>query len=190
MKTPLLPETKVTDIFLMDAFASAGYKNSKLTSLNVCRKYLQVITLGDITTADGSLILPSIKAGRQMTTSTSNLLWPHQPHPDEVSWRLWRAALRKTFESNGRIHLHLMNRCWTNTPHRTFHWYYDDSAHSLFHRLPDQRWQLYRLSVRRGRQPSSRIFHRTPTLVLRPPSSVTTTPVIPLAPHRVKLGNI
>ena len=188
MRTLPLPETKVNDIFLISAFSAQGYCKSKLCTLNICRKYLQVTTLGDITTADGSMILPSIKAGRKPSHSTSTLHWPQQSSPDALSWKLWRSALRKTFETQGTISQCLRNSQWTSSPPRVFNWKYDTHSHSLFQRLPNGQWQLYRISIRRGRQPTTRNFHRTPTILRHIPPRSLPAPVIHTAPHRVRLG--
>ena len=76
MRTQQLRATKANDTFLIEAFADRGYKNSQLTTLNICRKHLQVTTLADITVADGSVILPAIKAGKEPSTSSFTLIWP------------------------------------------------------------------------------------------------------------------
>ena len=59
---------KKNDVLLMQAFINIGYKNSQLGMLNICQKHLQVITLGDITVTDGSIIHPDVKYGQKMTS--------------------------------------------------------------------------------------------------------------------------
>ena len=95
MVAPPLKETKKQDVFLMQEFINKGYKNSQLVTLNICRKHLQIITLGDITVTDGSIIHPDAKYDRKSTVSTSIYKWPFQPSPDDKSWKLWRRALKK-----------------------------------------------------------------------------------------------
>ena len=91
MSSPELLPIKRDDIYLVQAFQQHGYKNSKLIALNICRKYLlQVVTLGDITVTNGSLILPNIKAGIHHTISSSTYSWPQQTLLDEKSWGIWR----------------------------------------------------------------------------------------------------
>ena len=98
METPTLGKTKVDDLFLMKEFVIQGYSKQKLQVINACRKFLQISTLGEITNGNGSIIMRHIKLGQRLSCSTSTLKWPVQQRPDEPSWKLWRSALRKTFE--------------------------------------------------------------------------------------------
>ena len=178
-----LKMTKNNDIFLMEAFSNCGYKNSKLVTLNICRKYLQVVTLGDITGADGTTILPNIKAGRQHTTSTSSYKWPQQSSPDLKSWKLWRQALRRAFEHHSRIAQPHIRSTWAQSPARSFHWYYSHNNLSLLHRLHNNQWQIYRPHLRRGPRPSQQPFYCTPTILNSLPADATPSPILHLAPH-------
>ena len=184
--TPLTP-TKQHDFFLIEEFLKAGYTHSKLVALNTCRKYLQVVTLGDITTANGTIILPNIKAGLQHTTSQSTYTWPNQPNPNPAYWKIWRSALRKVFESHGRVLPHYLRNTWSENPARTFHWYYFPAQNVLLHRLPPSQWQLYRPIIRRGRRPTYRSFYRTHTILNSLPASTTPAPIVSTAPHIVRL---
>ena len=184
MRSPPLTSTKTNDTFLIEAFQAQGYKNSQLRCLNICRKHLQVTTLGDITVADGSVILPDIKAGHLPSSSSSTFTWPRQPSPDDQSWRLWRKALKTTFESQGSVIPNLRSDTWEPTNTRRFHWYFNQQHGTLFHRLPSNQWQLYRLSIRRGRLPAIRIYHRTATILHTIPPQSIPSPVIHTAPHR------
>ena len=190
MRTPPLQATKINDTFLMEAFQANGYKHSQLRCLNTCRKYLQVTTLGDITIADGSVILPDIKAGNFPSASSSTLTWPRQQSPDDQSWKLWRKALKGTFESQGSVLPHLRSDAWEPTNTRRFNWYYHPHHNTLFHRLPANQWQLYRFSIRRGRTPAIRLYHRTATILRTIPAHSIPSPVIHTAPHRVQLRRI
>jgi hypothetical protein len=57
--------SRVGDMFLMDYFLSCNLKTNVLRILNRCRLYLQVLTLSDITSADGTYILPAVKNGEK-----------------------------------------------------------------------------------------------------------------------------
>ena len=144
----------------MEAFSAYGYKNSKLVTLSICKKYLQVITLGDIiSVADGSLILPDIKKGNRPSLSQSSYEWPNQTSPNRQSWTLWRQALRNVFEDNGQeVKQTLRTSTFSHSSARTFMWSYNRIKNCLYHQLPNDQWQLYRLSIRRGRQPSNNVY--------------------------------
>ena len=47
--TPPLSEIKENDLFVMNEFVAQGFSKAKLANLNACRKYLQIVTLGEIT---------------------------------------------------------------------------------------------------------------------------------------------
>ena len=187
MVSPALPHTKENDVFLTAAFIQQGYRNSQLQTLNTCRKYLQVITLGDITGADGTCILPLIKQGRRSLTSTSNYTWPFQPMPPPAAWKLWRQAIRRTFEFQGSVKAHLHSSRWASHPPRKFHWYFNTNMNYLFKRSNDSKWQLYRPCIRRGRQPRHQVYRATSTVFNSLPAGSTPTTVTPLAPHRVQI---
>ena len=137
---PELASSKENDVFLMQVFAQQGYRNSKLHTLNRCRQHLQVITLGDITDAGGTIILPPIKKGQIMSTSTSIYQWPRQPDPGPQAWRLWRQALRKSFEFRDMVVVSFRSAAWSTTSSRIHHWRYDRTHDCLFHRLPQDKW--------------------------------------------------
>ena len=71
----------------------AQFSNGDLVRINRCRLFLQVHMLSEISTTDGTKLLPSIWRGQQPTCSTSKLLWPRQQRPSSSSWRAWRKFL-------------------------------------------------------------------------------------------------
>jgi len=50
-------------IYLMEFFQDEGAANKELETLNRCHKFLQVISLSDVTTMDGCINLPAAQAG-------------------------------------------------------------------------------------------------------------------------------
>ena len=92
LRTPL--QLRRGDLNLMDAFSTLGWKTPKLRLLNNCRLYLQIETLAEISTSDGSRIIPDAWSGRTLPSS-STLLWPRQARPN--SWAPWRQALAQLF---------------------------------------------------------------------------------------------
>ena len=51
-----LPVLRKKDEYLTKAFVAGGYQNTDLKSLNFVRKFIQAVTLADISIADGSRI--------------------------------------------------------------------------------------------------------------------------------------
>jgi len=60
------------DLLLMDYFIALRLQPAVLGTLNRCRVYLQVLTLSDITSADGSYILPEANLGQHAPTRHGN----------------------------------------------------------------------------------------------------------------------
>jgi len=89
---PILP--RHADIALMDHFIRQGYKASQLIRLNCCRIYLQVITLTDIVSADGTCIIPDFFIGLPLTDRKSTLQWHSQQRPSGNDWALWSSTLQ------------------------------------------------------------------------------------------------
>jgi len=84
------------DHFLMEDFQDHGTPPNQLEKLNVCRMYLQVTMLAEITDQTGTLLLPQILAGPQNPTpkglvniSMSLLKWLTIALPTSTCWRLW-----------------------------------------------------------------------------------------------------
>jgi hypothetical protein len=93
------------DVILMDYFIRQGYSGASLGLLNRCRLYLQIISLADIASADGSCIIPDVFCGIPLTDRTSTLRWPHQQRPNQKAWDLWSAALRN-LQPRNRLMVH------------------------------------------------------------------------------------
>jgi hypothetical protein len=116
------PIARVGDLSLMDYFISQRLSHRTLAILNSCRIYLQVITLADITSADGRYILPEAKAGTCIPHRTSNLEWPIQGRPSPADWRLWRHTLAY-LEDKGQLVSPLGS--WLAYSHQKWHTYYN-----------------------------------------------------------------
>ena len=185
MLTPALKETKKDDLFLMKEFVSQGYQKTKLQTLNTCRKYLQVTCLGEITNGNGSQILKSIKVGSKLTCSSSSLKWPTQTRPDESSWKIWRSALRKTFEVDGKVAPGMIRSQWMQNTPRIYHWYHDWISNCLLHRTPNNKWKMYRQSIQRGRRATFPIYHYQNIELVSLPNHARPSSILPRNPTQV-----
>jgi hypothetical protein len=70
------------DVMLMDYFISFKYKHTELAVLNKCRVYLQVLSLTDITSADGRRLIPHNRLHILSQDRKSILTW-------QQAWLLW-----------------------------------------------------------------------------------------------------
>ncbi len=77
------------DTFIMEEFLALKIIDKILHSLNKCRIYLQVLTMSDISTADGKMILPEVKKGEKPFYRCSILTWPIQEMPSKEDWEHW-----------------------------------------------------------------------------------------------------
>lgn len=74
------------DKALMEFFLERKLHYSIIDSINRCRIYLQVITISDITSADGTYILPEVKLRKRPFGRKSTLEWPNQGQPSSLDW--------------------------------------------------------------------------------------------------------
>jgi hypothetical protein len=122
------------DVFLMDAFHTHLPSISTLRILNQCRLYLQVITLSDIATADGKLILPEAKQGVPLSDRLSTLLWPAQGNPSKVDWVVWKYYLQH-LEDQGRIIQPLGE--WLSPTHQKWKYHIDVQSGRVYDTFSD-----------------------------------------------------
>ena len=99
------------DILLMDYFISLRPPDKTLRILNRCRIYLKVLTLSDITSADGNYILSSVKRGEVIQECNSALIWPVQEKPGKLigSCGLKNYPPWKKTENSGTHYQHINN---------------------------------------------------------------------------------
>jgi hypothetical protein len=113
------PKPRQDDHFLMELFQCHRLPPRVMWILNRCRQYLQALTLSDITTADGKLILQEAKQGSPIPDRSSNSLWPTQGLPSSSNWSVWRQYLGY-LEENGKLIVPLGE--WIGPTHH--HWQY------------------------------------------------------------------
>jgi hypothetical protein len=70
------------DIMLLQFFIELKFSPNQLETLNHCRIYLQVVTLSDITSADGTTLLHPVLQGEKLTDRKSTLHGQHNNAPN------------------------------------------------------------------------------------------------------------
>jgi hypothetical protein len=84
------------DVAIMEIISSLdGVSKSDLKSFNRCRLNAGVLHLSEISTADGLSLSRDAWAGSR--TRFSPILWPFQPSPGPLLWRVWRRLLARAF---------------------------------------------------------------------------------------------
>jgi hypothetical protein len=90
------------DKFIMEEFIKANVDGNELKQLNECRMFLNVVTLSDIATADGSEITINAWEGQKEDRGGSQYQWPRtQQALSADHWKLWRRTLTKAFLATG-----------------------------------------------------------------------------------------
>jgi hypothetical protein len=125
------------DIMLMQFFISLNFNPTQLETLNRCRIYLQVISLSDITSVDGSRIVPTILQGLPLTDRKSTLSWPTQQRPKPSEWALWSTALDH-LQHNNSLTKPLTD--WISPSHQSWFWYMDPTTSTLFYNPSQDNW--------------------------------------------------
>jgi len=128
------------DLFLMDEFMKYNFTPAQMKLINQCRLYLQVITIADITAADGKRLLRSTFNGIQPQDRISTLYWPRQEPLPENAWNLWRTALSYL---TTQLKLHNPLSSWLRNPHQQWNWYKGDNTNGVYFRTADGTWFLY-----------------------------------------------
>jgi hypothetical protein len=81
--------------FIMDTIISSGkFKPKEIRQLNYCREYLQVLTVSDITRADGKELDYAILHGHHHPKRSSKTKLHHfnQDRPADRVWKVWQRA--------------------------------------------------------------------------------------------------
>jgi hypothetical protein len=123
---------------IMDFALQLNLNTSQLRQINACRLYLQVLTFSDISTAEGTHILPNIFQGRRSHDRVSTLKWPTTRRP--TSWAAWKLFLQ--FISSGTK----LENClgsWTATPHQQWKWFYEPHTNRVYHKCDENTWIYY-----------------------------------------------
>ena len=136
----VLPLQRENDDYIMDRIIrSHRFHTKQIIQLNLCRLYLKVATISDITMPDGKTIDPSFEAGEpSLFTPTSNLLWPYQVRPPESAWKLWKRAYFIWSNEDGVLQQPLGR--WTVPPSKQrmkWTFYVDEDSNSLYHRTDE-----------------------------------------------------
>ena len=116
----------------MSEFIYQGFKKGELELINQCHLYLQVITLADIATADGTAIDETYLGPAKHGDRVSLLQWPTQHCPSPRAWSQWRKALQY-LQYKGKIVTPLGQ--WTSRPHQRWAWVFRSSDNVLYHQL-------------------------------------------------------
>ena len=152
--------TKNKGKYLMDIFLKEQYHKRELISINKCRKFLWVLTVGDIITGDGTKVSHQILKGQRSSALSSNMPWPNQADPGPKAWSVWRKAIKRMLVADNKLIPSLRPTHWNESKQRTFNWFYHRGLNRLMQRSHNNKWSYYNVkSIRRGQQSLQLIYH-------------------------------
>jgi hypothetical protein len=130
------------DQFLMPVFA-AKCNASLLPQLNIFRKYLQVITLAEIVTADGKYITRAAWEGHRDASRITKYNWPEQHRPSDSHWQLFRDALQRCFNVSAQRQLQQPMQ-WDVNPAASSPWqFFWNPADERLYRRQKEGWTAH-----------------------------------------------
>jgi hypothetical protein len=159
-----LPDFKMKrehDEPLMQKFNDLGFQGQDLYKLNICRIYLQCITISDITDGTGERVLDDAWNGKLSTESTGPYKWPIQPRPSQAFWDTWKRALSSMCGRQQRLSRKLGR--WTNDGVMMAVWWFCPRTESLFKKTSEATVTFPLRSSRNTRNSLLR-FKASPTL--------------------------
>lgn len=148
--TPDFPLMRENDRLLMPTFLDAGIPTHILKRINLCRLYLQVLSLADITTGGGKTISQAAQSGNEFTSLRESYDWPMQSKPPESDWILWRAALQESVLTP-QGHLIFTLGLWLHPTPPEWQWFYAPDEERLYRREGEQVWYYPKLVARASR---------------------------------------
>ena len=107
------------DLHLMDIAQAQNFTPGDLRKISYCQKYLGVVTIADIATADGLSIDPAMYHGQLDTTQSSATWIPViQANPGPQTWQVWRKfCLRLCISNHNMTLIHPLGP-WIIPPHQ------------------------------------------------------------------------
>jgi hypothetical protein len=123
----------------MDAVIdSACFSSRQIRYINICRLYLNVISISDITMANGThLDMSLVKGTPSLLSSVSYFPACKQAKPGKHQWSLWKKACRLFGEKGGRLFVPLGNWLVARAKlRRDWKFFYNPRLDKLFYSNP------------------------------------------------------
>jgi hypothetical protein len=163
----------------MEYFHSQNLPSSQLLSINCCRVYFQLLSLSDMVSADGCLLIPQVLQGHKIIDRKSLLSWPDQQNPGKADWEIWGQAFSSLAPNNTLLCPIVMSLVQS---HQCYFWFMD-SNHCLFNVSESNDWSIYPATALPSRctRGDSLSFRRSLSQACPPPMN----PVQPVSIERV-----
>ena len=147
---PNLELQRENDRYIMDiALTQGSFSTNELQKINGCRLFLQVTSLADITSGDGTFILKHYWDGARDGSVISPFRWPKQGQPKDKEWTLWRKVLKLVCLRGRILFTPLGNWLDTETKYKR-KYFYSPAQDIVYERQFDERFRICRLQATRG----------------------------------------
>ncbi len=98
------PKQQTGNSYIMELARDQKYGTAKLRQVQMCRIYLKVTTMSDITDTEGRCILRKVWKGESPPDRTPNFNYANQGQPPPTAWETFRNLLPTTM-SNVQDHV-------------------------------------------------------------------------------------
>ena len=152
----LFQKLRENDEFIMEAAMAYTDNKEAIARINSCRRYLQVITLADITNSLGTKILPEARIGNEDVFKPMVIGERfNQQRPASFAWKTWRKFLQTFEKPNGLLLTSLrdwiqpISKCRWRKPfvfHPSTGRLYKCNADGSYHHLPNMTTESFFLA--------------------------------------------
>ena len=120
-----------------DAWKGGIISKADWKKANFCRLYLQVMSVGEISTGDGRKISSNSWEGKRVEDFDNDIEWPERMNPTSVDWAAWRRVLTASLCSGEDLRLTIPLGVWLHTTKKRFKswkWFWDYRSKVLYKR--------------------------------------------------------
>ena len=115
-----------------------------LKSINRVRMFQEIISIADITTADGKKIDDTFLQRAKVKESRNNFLWPHKHRVTSEDFRQWNIMCKQLYILEGQLSTPLYNWISITQEEWTANWNWFSNTRGQLFRRQDKTWYKYR----------------------------------------------
>ena len=142
-------------VIMQDAVRSPLLTKTEVSEINFCRLYLQVETIADMATLDGTRIHEGCFADEPACLSTSNKKWPIQGKPGREQWKKFSLYMRRTYcRTEKEWVLRVRLKDWYPEVYQRRNWscYYTPEHEVITMYEEDKKFRMYQVTKTRAIQ--------------------------------------
>ena len=131
-----IPPRRLNNCCIMEAILQAKVATpTELKWINQCRLYLRLFHVGDMATANGTMLRKDIIKGEFDGHMHRDFLWPLWQHPPSAAWTIWRCIIRLTFTDGITLKLCQPLGNWLDFDSTKWEWFLNENNTSLFQHI-------------------------------------------------------